>query len=158
MKVCLILHSQLGDSELNTTIDTSLSQPDSQVSSSETFSGDDLPTSSQATRRAPLNDFFPSFKADTVGPYLKRWEEAGERTRASHVLKTYTIIVAGLNVIAPGDIGYLWEAVRKSGSVEKKLGIGEQQEDRKWGTGRVLPKRIWLGNKASDIINHGRVK
>ena len=112
-------YSQLGDSELNTTIDTSLSQPDSQVSSSENFSGNDLPTSSQPTRRAPLNDFFPSRKADTIGPYLKRWEEAGKRTRASHVLKAYTIIVAGLNVIAPGDTGYLWEAVKKSGSVEK---------------------------------------
>ena len=61
-------YSQLGDSELNTTIDTSLSQPDSQVSSSETSSGDDLPTSRQATRRAPLNDFVCSCNADTVGP------------------------------------------------------------------------------------------
>ena len=25
-----------------------------------------------------------------------------------------------------------------------------------WITGRVLPKRVWLGNKASNIINHGR--
>ena len=40
--------------------------------------------------------------------------------------------MAGLNVIAPGDMGYLWDAVRKSGSVEKELGIGEQQEDRKY--------------------------
>ena len=116
-------YSQLGDSEL---------RPDSRVSSSETFSGDDLPTSCQATRRAPLNDFFPSCNAETVGPYLKRWEETGERTRASHVLKANTIIVAGLNAIAPGYTGYLWEAVRKSGSLEKELGIGEQQENQKY--------------------------
>ena len=61
--------SQLGDSELIKTIDTSLYQPDSQVSSSETSSGDDLPKSSQATRRAPLNDVFRSCNADVVGPY-----------------------------------------------------------------------------------------
>ena len=41
-------------------------------------------------------------------------------------------MVAGLNVIAPGDAGYLWEALRKSGSEEQELGIGEQQEDRKY--------------------------
>ena len=117
-------YSELGDSELNTTMDTSLYQPNTQVSSSETSSGDDLPTSSQATRRALLNDFLRSCNADTVGPYKKRWEEAGERTRASYVSKAKS-------VIAPGDAGYLWEAVRKSGSVEKELGIDEQ-EDRKY--------------------------
>ena len=40
-------------------------------------------------------------------------------------------MVAGLNFIAPGDAahaGYLWEALGKSGSVEKELGVGEQQE------------------------------
>ena len=100
------------------------------MSSSETFRGDDLPTSCQATRPAPLNYFFPSCNADTVGPYLKRWEKVGERTRASDVLKANTNIVAGLNVIAQGDTGYIWEAVRKSGSAEKEVRIGEQQEDR----------------------------
>ena len=38
------------------------------------------------------------------------------------------MIVAGLHVIAPGDAGYLWEAERKSGSVKKILGNGEEQE------------------------------
>lgn len=125
-------YSQVGDSELNATIDASLYEPDSQVSSSETSSGDDLSTGSLATRRALLNDFLRSCNADTVGPYKKRWEEAGERPKASHVSKAKSVIVAGLNVIAPGDAGYLWEAVRKSGSVEKELGIGEKQEDRKY--------------------------
>ena len=46
--------------------------------------------------------------------------------------KAKSVIVSGLNVIAPGDAGYLWEAVKKSGSVEKVLGIGERQEDRKY--------------------------
>ena len=42
------------------------------------------------------------------------------------------MIVTGLHVITPGDAGYLWEAVRKSGSIEKELGIGELQEERKY--------------------------
>ena len=46
--------------------------------------------------------------------------------------KAKSVIVSGLNVIVPGDAGYLWEAVKKSGSVEKVLGIGERQEDRKY--------------------------
>ena len=54
------------------------------------------------------------------------------RNRANHVSKAKSLIVAGLNVIAPGDAGYLWEAVKKSGSVEKELGIGEQQEEQKY--------------------------
>ena len=53
------------------------------------------------------------------------------RTRANHVSKAKSLIVAGLNVVAPGDAGYLWEVVRKSGSVEKELCIGEQQEEKK---------------------------
>ena len=48
-------------------------------------------------------------------------------------------MVAGLNFIAPGDAGYLWEALGKSGSVEKELGVGEQQEDRTY-YGRALPE------------------
>ena len=37
-----------------------------------------------------------------------------------------SLIVAGLNVVAPRDAGCLWEVVRKkSGSVENELGIGE---------------------------------
>ena len=37
-----------------------------------------------------------------------------------------------VSVIAPGDAAYLWEAVKKSGSVKKELDIGERQEDRKY--------------------------
>ena len=51
--------------------------------------------------------------------------------RDSHVFKAKSLIVAGLNVVAPRDAAYLWNVVRKSGSVEKELGIGEQQEAKK---------------------------
>ena len=112
--------------------DTSLYQPDSQESSTETSSGIDLPTSSLTTKHLLLNDFLRSCDADTIGPYKRRWEITSVRTRANHISKAKSMIVAGLHVIAPGDAGYLWEAVRKSGSVEKELGIGEQQEERKY--------------------------
>lgn len=124
---------QLDDSVHRLTVeDSSLYQPDSQASSSETSSGNDPPTSSLATKRLLLNDFLRSCDADTIGPYKRRWEFTSVRTRDNHVSKAKSMIVAGLHVIAPGDAGYLWEAVRKSGSVEKELGIGEQQEERKY--------------------------
>ena len=126
-------HPQLDESGHYSEIDTSLYQTDSQASSSsESSNGDDPQISSQVTRRSLLNDFLRSCNAHTVGTYKKRWEAASERTRASHVSKAKSVIVSGLNVIAPGDAGYLWEAVKKSGSVEKVLGIGERQEDRKY--------------------------
>ena len=126
-------HPQLDESGHYSEIDTSLYQTDSQASSSsESSNGDDPQISSQATRRSLLNDFLRSCNAHTVGSYKKRWEAASERTRASHVSKAKSVIVSGLNVIVPGDAGYLWEAVKKSGSVEKVLGIGERQEDRKY--------------------------
>lgn len=58
-------------------------------------------------------------------------ELSSVRNRANHVFKAKSLIVAGLNVVGPRDAGYLWEVVRKSGSVEKELGIGEQQEAKK---------------------------
>ncbi|XP_078380151.1 uncharacterized protein LOC144663089 [Oculina patagonica] len=121
--------STLGDLVYRlTTEETSLYQPNSQSASSETSSGSDTPTTSLTTKRLLLNDFLRSCDTDTVGPYKRRWEEATVRTRANHVSKAKSVIVAGLNVIAPGDAGYLWEAVRNSGSVEKELGIGEPEE------------------------------
>ena len=58
-------------------------------------------------------------------------ELSSVRNRANHVFKAKSLIVAGLNVVAPGDAGYLWEVVRKSGFVEKELDIEEQQEANK---------------------------
>ena len=87
--------------------DTSLYQPDSQESSTETSSGSDLPTSRLTTKRLLLNDFLRSCEADTIGPYKRRWEISSVRTRANHISKAKSTIVAGLHVIAPGDAGYL---------------------------------------------------
>lgn len=126
-------NNQLDDSVHHLTVeDTSLYQPDSQGSSTETSSGNDLPTSSLTTKRLLLNDFLRSCDADTIRPYKRHWELTSIRTRANHISKAKSLIVAGLHVITPGDAGYLWEAVRKSSCVEKELSIGEQQEERKY--------------------------
>ena len=50
------------------------------------------------------------------------------RTRRSHVSKARENVVAALNVIAPGDAGHLWEALKPSQSVEKALGIAEESD------------------------------
>ena len=42
-------------------------------------------------------------------------------------------VVAAVNVIAPGDAGHLWEALKASKSVEKSLGIAEESDvDKKY--------------------------
>ena len=94
--------SILGDSVHHpTTGDTSLYQPDSQASSSEPSSDSDTPRSSQATKRLLLNDFLRSCDADTVGPYKRSWEVVSVRTRANHVSKAKSLIVAGLKCYRP---------------------------------------------------------
>ena len=47
------------------------------------------------------------------------------RTKTNHITKAKDLVVAGLNVIAPKDAGYLWEALQESCSVEKSLGTEE---------------------------------
>ena len=65
--------------------------------------------------------------------YKKKWQDISLHTRRSRVSKAKESIVAALNVIAPGDAGPLWEALKESKSVEKALGIAEEsQSDRKY--------------------------
>ncbi|KAK3734709.1 hypothetical protein QZH41_011297, partial [Actinostola sp. cb2023] len=109
-------------------------EPGSQDSSSSDTSNDNGShhTRSLAVQRLLLNEFLRSCDAGTIGPYKKQWNEASARTRNSHVCKAKALVVAGLNVITPGDAGFLWEALKESGTVEKELGTGEQQEDRRY--------------------------
>ena len=46
--------------------------------------------------------------------------------KKNYVLKARQTIVAALNVIAPGDAGHLWEALKESCSVEKAQHIREE--------------------------------
>ena len=83
--------------------------------------------SEQYPRRKHLNRFLESCNIAK----LKRWEEAGARTRRNHVKKAKDVIVAALDVIAPGDAALLWDAVQLSMPVEKELG-SEESVDRKY--------------------------
>lgn len=89
---------------------------------------------SLSKQRMKLNEFLSCCEAATkVGPYKKKWEEASVRTKKSHVSKAKDLVVAGFNVIAPGDAGQLWEALKSSNSVEKALGMAEESlSDRKF--------------------------
>jgi hypothetical protein len=62
----------------------------------------------------------------SVGPYKKSWAEASERTKMGHVNKAKALVVAGLDVIAPGNGSYVWEALRDPGVVEREIGISEE--------------------------------
>ena len=110
-------------------------QPSSQDSDSQAGSSSDLSDGTQAgsdskvSRRAKLNEFLLSCNAPRVGPCKKRWAEASARTKSGHIAKAKALVVAGLEVIAPGDAGHLWEALRDSGAVEKEFGIAEESPE-----------------------------
>ena len=95
-------------------------------SSSETSDGHQAMADKTSVQRSKMNEFLSSCNAGSVGPYKKRWEEASMRTKQSHVSKAKDAVVAALNVIAPGDAGHLWEALKASNSVEKSLQISEE--------------------------------
>ena len=48
------------------------------------------------------------------------------RKQVCEQYKAKDAVVAALNVIAPGDSGHLWEALKASNSVEKALQISEE--------------------------------
>ena len=85
-------------------------------------------------QRTKLNEFLSVCNPGiTVSANKKRWQDASARTRKSHVSKARESVVAALNVIAPGDAGHLWEALKASKSVEKSLGIAEESDvDKKY--------------------------
>lgn len=133
---------ELGDGILHLQLEeTSIYQPglqDSESSSSNsTDSSNGIRTSSDSIvstcRRVKLNEFLWSCDAPAVGPSKKRWVETGARTKKVHVSKAKALVVAGLEVIAPGDAGHLWEALRDfrdSGTVEKEFGIAEESPEK----------------------------
>ena len=141
--------------------ETSFYQPSSQDSDSQAGSSSDPSDGTQAgsdskvSRRVKLNEFLLSCNAPRVGPCKKRWAEASARTKSGHIAKAKALVVAGLEVIAPGDAGHLWEALRDSGAVEKEFGIAEESpEEQKYLN--ALPKCILLGDAAASAVYNGR--
>lgn len=112
--------------------ETSLYLPEDTDNSSESSGAEDQRT--VGAQRTKLNEFLSACNVgSTVGVYKKKWQDTSFRTRRSRVSKAKESIVAALNVIAPGDAGPLWEALKESKSVEKALGIAEEsQSDRKY--------------------------
>ncbi|CAH3146260.1 unnamed protein product, partial [Porites lobata] len=112
--------------------ETSLYLPEDTDNSSESSGAEDQRT--VGAQRTKLNEFLSTCNVgSTVGVYKKKWQDTSLRTRRSRVSKAKESIVAALNVIAPGDAGPLWEALKESKSVEKALGIAEEsQSDRKY--------------------------
>ena len=102
------------------------------TSSSDTASDTDAP-SQQRVQRAKLNEFLSVCNIGNVGVYKTKWKNASLRTRESHVLKAEESVVAALNVIAPGDAGPLWEALKASQLVEAALvPLKESPEEKKY--------------------------
>ena len=85
-------------------------------------------------QRTKLNEFLSVCNTGiTVSANKKKWQDASVRTRRTHVSKAKESVVAALNVIAPGDAGHLWEALKASQSVEKALGIAKESDvDKKY--------------------------
>ena len=118
--------------------ETSIYQPDSQDSqatcSSNQSDGKQSGCDSKVYRRLKLNEFLLSWNEPKVGPYRKkRWAETSARTKSRHIAKAKALVVAGLEVMAPGDAGHLWEALRDSRTVEEAFGIAkESPEEQKY--------------------------
>ena len=110
-------------------------QPSSPESDSPTSSSTDLSDNtpsengSKVHRRIKLNEFLRCYNAHTIEPSKKRWVEKSVRTKKGHIAKAKNLVVAGLEVIAPGDAGLLWEALRDSGAMEKEFGIAEESPE-----------------------------
>ena len=51
------------------------------------------------------------------------------RTRKGHIEKAKDLVAAGLEVIAPGEAGHLWEALRDLGAMEKEFRIAEESPE-----------------------------
>ena len=113
--------------------ETSIYEPSSQESDSQASGSSDLSddagSNRNVSRRLKLNEFLLSCNAPSVGPSKKRWIEASARTKKGHIAKAKAMVVAGLDVIAPGDAGHLWEALRDSGAVEKEFGISQESPE-----------------------------
>lgn len=112
--------------------DKSVVFSDATSSSSESSHGSNR--SLQVLRREKLNQFLRICGKEecVIGQPNKRWENMGMQRKKVSVCRATTAIVAALEVITPGDAGFLWEAVQSSHNVDNVLGINESPAERKY--------------------------
>lgn len=135
--------------------ETSLYLPEDTDNSSESSGAEDQRT--VGAQRTKLNEFLSACNVgSTVGVYKKKWQDTSFRTRRSRVSKAKESIVAALNVIAPGDAGPLWEALKESKSVEKALGIAEESQSDNRETENIW--RPWLKRTTTHQAGRRAVK
>ena len=125
---------ELGDGVQHLQLEeTSIYEPDLQDSdssnSTDSSNGTQASSDGIVSIRVKLNEFLRSCDAPAVGPSKKGWVEMRAHTKRAHITKAKALVVAGLEVIAPGDAGPLWEALRDSGTVEKEFGIAEESPE-----------------------------
>ena len=94
---------------------------ESTASSSGSANGSSI--KNQTLRRLKLNEFLSVCGRETV---KKSWEKLSTRTKNVRVSKAKDAVVASLEVISPGNLAALWEAMKSSESVEKVLGTENQ--------------------------------
>ena len=80
----------------------------------------------QALRHLKLNEFLSVSGHTTVNQPKKSWEDLSIRTKGVRISKAKDAVVASLEVISPGNPAALWEALKRSQSVEKTLCTANQ--------------------------------
>ena len=130
-KITLLQFGAIFSILLQNPIRTQCSPESDSPTSSSTDLSDNTPSEndSKVHRRIKPNGFLRCCNAPTIGPSKKRWVETSVRTKKGHMAKEKNLVVAGLEVIAPGDADHLWEALRNSGTVEKEFGIAEESPE-----------------------------
>lgn len=93
------------------------------LASSTSDDTDEFNGKSLAVQRRKLNEFLLSCDLPTFGPCKKKFGNIASRTKNDRITKARDSVVATLNVIAPGEPGLLWEALKESQFVEKLLNI-----------------------------------
>ena len=73
-----------------------------------------------------LNEFLSVSGHTTVNQPKKSWEDLSIRTKAVRISKAKDAVVTSLEVISPGNPAALWEALKRSQSVEKTLCTANQ--------------------------------
>lgn len=80
-----------------------------------------------SVQRTKMNGFLKSCCVGAIGPCTKRWQESSIRTKNNLVSKAKDLVLAALNVIAPGDAGLLCGAQEASNCVEKALNTSVEE-------------------------------